>query len=174
MKREQGKRKLKPWQYLALFLCLCSGFLLAASLFGSKEEAAEQPVVTEEEAVSAEPVVYETEFFSDYRQKRAGWRSEENEYFEQQLAIANAGDDWRQSLADAQKEAMERNQKEDQVEELLRGRHYEDALLIIGEDLSFLVVKKESLSEDERDELANFVYAYTSIPSQTLSVYNVF
>lgn len=176
--QRQTKEKRRYWQAPLAILCLFLGFLVAANYLipaapvaspSPEAEAAEKDTA----AVAAEAPTYESEFFSDYRTKRAAWRGEEQAYYEDQLAQTDLTEEHRLALSEALYAVIAKNQTEDQVEELLRGRNYGDALLVLGDNLSFLIVKKETLSAAESEELASFVYAYAAIPAGTLSVYNV-
>ena len=166
---DRGMRKY--FSLLAAGLFLGVGFFLAACFL--PQPAAEEPVTTEAVATQSS-ADYETEFFSDYRQKRLSWRGEEDEYFRTLLADQTLAAERRSELTAAYSAFIAQKQAEDQVEEILRGRGYADALLILGDELSFLIVSKRELTEDERAALASFVCAYTAIAPEQLSVYSVY
>ena len=77
----------------------------------------------------------------------------------------------RREAAASLKELYRVSDLEDEVEQVLIGRNYEDALLVLGENASLLIIKGAKLTEKEKEELAAFVRGCAGLDEGALSVF---
>ncbi|MBQ1251935.1 MAG: SpoIIIAH-like family protein, partial [Firmicutes bacterium] len=62
---------------------------------------------------------------------------------------------------------------EDRVESILIGRDYNDVIFSVEENMSLLMIRKETIDEKEKASLIDFVSSYGGIPAETISVFSV-
>lgn len=113
------------------------------------------------------------DFFADFRIGRGRRRDEREEMY---LRIME--DSTREEAAKAEAESglsqlYAAAAMEDQVEEILIGRHYRDAIFVLGENISLLMVKEPNLDDGEKAALAAFVCSYTGVEENRLSIFSV-
>ncbi len=154
-------------------LLLMVGFLLAMIFFPKEDTAvvdAESPETTPT-AVS-EDVAYESDFFSDYRLKRAAWRDREEETLKE--IIANSiSEDARDTASADLMTLLWRIETEDMVEEVLKGRKYKDAIFVIDDRLNLLIIKEEDFSAGEQEALIQFAAAAAGIDTELISFFTI-
>lgn len=160
-------RGWKTWVKIAILVFIAFGVLIFLWIFNWKTSF-DSTSQMEEVATS---VIYERDFFSDYRRKRESWRSDEEDLYrsiihDDYLDVAD------KSAASADYDLyLQRCELEDKVEEILKGRGYADAIFSIEDQLSFLILKKDFLSEEEKSDLSDFLAAYAGIDSERLTIF---
>ncbi|HIZ77358.1 MAG TPA: SpoIIIAH-like family protein [Firmicutes bacterium] len=158
---------LKPWMKVTLLVLAVVVLITIFAVPRLDESSKEDPSVED----VATGVIYEQDFFADYRRKRESWRSDEEDLYR---SIIN--DDYMdaadKSAASADYDLyLRRCELEDKVEEILKGRGYSDVIFSIEDNLSFLILQKDSLSEEERNDLSAFVEAYAGVDGEKLTIF---
>ena len=116
-------------------------------------------------------VIYEEDFFSDYRRKRESWRSDEGDLY-RSVMKDDSMDAEDRSIASANYDTfLHRCSLEDKVEEILKGRGYSDVIFSIEDNLSFLIVQMDSISEEEKESLSSFVQVYAGVDGEKLTIF---
>lgn len=164
--------------FLLLFVLVC--FSVGAALFVDDSdmvyEKKETPAENEkEEKVSAEigNTVAEKDFFTDFRIHREQRRAAAEELYGEILADEGREEAAKEEARVALETLYRESSLEDQVEDILIGRRYADAVFDINETVSVLIIKKEKLDPQETETLISFVSSYAGIPGENLSVFTV-
>jgi len=133
----------------------------------------ENTAAGEDEAIYKEnTAAYESDFFSDFRLKRAAWRDSEEEAIH--ALIENGSTEEAKNTAAADLMTLLRKiETEDMIEEVLKGRQYEEAIFVLDEDLSLLILKKKTFSEGEIEALVQFAAASAGVDSGQISFFTV-
>ncbi len=164
-----------------IFIIVLLLFSLGTAVFVKDEEPLNEPdrvMPEEKEAMTAAAAVPATEaassrhdFFAAFRRERAKRRDREEELYGTILADPGREEAARREAAASLKELYRVSDLEDEVEQVLIGRNYEDALLVLGENASLLIIKGAKLTEKEKEELAAFVRGCAGLDEGALSVF---
>lgn len=135
--------------------------------------AADESVKQNEAAVSGDISGEGDDFFENYRLQRDKRRDGQAELYRDIL-----NDDSRDEAAKAAAQAtLEKLYQvaavEDKIEEILIGRNYSDVIFVMEDTVSLLIVKKQSLKEEEKVALSSFVCSYAGIAADSLSIFTV-
>ena len=154
-----------------ILVLLLAVFTFGAAMF-SEEEAVYEDTEEEEEAVSA-TVVAQKDFFSDFRLNRDRRRDAEEELY-QSIMLDPTRSEEAKMEAEASLTLLYRiSSLEDRVESILIGRDYNDVIFSVEENMSLLMIRKETIDEKEKASLIDFVSSYGGIPAETISVFSV-
>lgn len=146
----QNKRRF----WLKICAVLIGIVCLVVVLSKLPSEKTDDEEVSLEESVAG--VIYEKEFFADYRQKREGWRGDESDLYHSIMDDDSVGAEDRSIASASYDQFLRRCILEDKVEKISIGRGYEDVKFFIEDNLSFLILQKDYLSEEERESLSTF------------------
>lgn len=141
---------------------------------GTDPEEAEDTEDGEEAAVSSSAAGNgDGDFFENYRLQRDKRRDAQVELY-REILNDDSRDEEAKASAQATLEKLYRVAAvEDKIEEILIGRNYNDVIFVMEDTVSLLIVKKPSLSEEEKTALTSFVSSYAGIASDSLSVFTV-
>lgn len=154
-------------------------FSVGAVFFADRDDMVYEPTEnTSEEkepdkSVSAPTIQSYEDFFTDFRSEREIQRDRDEELYCSVLQDESADDESKAQARSALSILYHRIALEDQTEDILVGRNYDDALLVLGDTISLLIIKKHELSEEEKNSLSAFVSAYAGIDGANLSVFTV-
>ncbi|MGM9567738.1 MAG: SpoIIIAH-like family protein [Clostridia bacterium] len=126
----------------------------------------------EDQAVSA-AAAENRDFFSDFRIGREQRRDEKEELYLRVLEDPARDENARSEAEEGLEQLYRVASMEDQVEEILIGRNYRDAIFVMGENISLLMLNAPDLGEDEKAALSAFVCSYTGVEENRLSVFTV-
>ena len=147
-----------------ILVLLLAVFTFGAAMF-SEEEAVYEDTEEEEEAVSA-TVVAQKDFFSDFRLNRDRRRDAEEELYQSIMLDPTRSEEASLTLL------YRISSLEDRVESILIGRDYNDVIFSVEENMSLLMIRKETIDEKEKASLIDFVSSYGGIPAETISVFS--
>lgn len=171
----ESKRK----NFFILLLVLLI-FTVSAALFSDDKDMVYEPreEIEETEDVSSEHTAVsaaaaETDFFADFRMNRERRRDEQEEFYCGILEDSARDETAKSEAEDGLKQLYRISAMEDQVEEILVGRNYRDAVFVMGENISLLIMKDTDLSMVEKESLSAFVCSYAGIEVSNLSVFTV-
>lgn len=153
-------------------------FSVGAAFFADRDDMVYEPTEDTEEtepkkSVSAPAAESYEDFFTGFRLQRGTQRDRDEELYQSVLQDDAAGDEAKAEARAALSLLYHRIALEDQTEEILVGRNYDDALLVLGDTISLLIIKKQELSEEEKNSLSAFVSAYAGIDGANLSIFTV-
>lgn len=126
----------------------------------------------EDRAVSAVAVA-QGDFFADFRIGREQRRDEKEELYLRVIEDPSR-DEAAKTEAESGLEQLYRTAAaEDQVEDILKGRNYRDAVFVMGENISLLMLPGPEISETEKQALSDFICSYTGLEANRLSIFTV-
>ena len=126
----------------------------------------------EDRAVSAAAAA-QGDFFADFRIGREQRRDEKEELYLRVIEDPSR-DEAAKTEAESGLEQLYRTAAvEDQVEDILKGRNYRDAVFVIGENISLLMLPGPEINETEKQALSDFVCSYTGMEANRLSIFTV-
>ncbi|HMM05870.1 MAG TPA: SpoIIIAH-like family protein [Clostridiales bacterium] len=141
---------------------------------GNTLENQEVNAAEEDEAAASAKVGSDGEnFFVNYRMQRDKRRDNQTELYRDILNDATRDEEAKTAAQAALEKLYQVAAVEDKVEEILVGRNYSDVIFVMEDTVSLLIVKKQSLSEEEKTALASFVCSYAGIAQDSLSVFTV-
>lgn len=109
-------------------------------------------------------------FFTDFRVKREQTREQELAYIDS--VIANANTD-QQTLSEAQMMKLDMTgimETELKVEGLLKAKGFSDAVVTVGDDSVNVVIKKETLSQNEVAQILEVVKTETKMVTKNIKI----
>ncbi|SHM51559.1 stage III sporulation protein AH [Caldanaerovirga acetigignens] len=112
----------------------------------------------------------EKDFFVDYRLERDRLRSQEADYLREIINNPNAS---QESKEKAQKDLIalaEKVEKEMNVENLIKAKGFEDAVIIISGDSANVIVKSEGLSTKEVAQITDIVTRTTGLSLEKITI----
>ncbi|MCG0274980.1 MAG: SpoIIIAH-like family protein [Thermosediminibacteraceae bacterium] len=112
----------------------------------------------------------EKDFFIDYRLERDRLRSQEADYLREIINNPNAS---QESKEKAQKDLIalaEKVEKEMNVENLIKAKGFEDAVIILSGDSANVIVKSDGLSSKEVAQITDVVTRTTGIPMDKITI----
>lgn len=127
----------------------------------------------DEAAVSAKIGSDQENFFVNYRMQRDKRRDNQTELYRDILSDASRDEEAKAAAQAALEKLYQVAAVEDKIEEILIGRNYSDVIFVMEDTVSLLIVKKQSLNEEEKTALASFVCSYAGIAQDSLSVFTV-
>ena len=169
-----------------LFLAVLIVFSLGTALFVHEDDMVYEPAepVPEDsendsegegkpadgtEAVAA--AAAERDFFASFRLERSRRRDREAELYREILADEGRDETARKEASAALTGLYRKAGLEDEVEQILVGRGYGDALFVIEDTVSLLIIKGEALRGTETADLAAFVSSYAGLGENGVSVF---
>ncbi|TYP51635.1 SpoIIIAH-like family protein [Thermosediminibacter litoriperuensis] len=112
----------------------------------------------------------EKDFFIDYRLERDRLRSQEADYLREIINNPNAS---QESKEKAQKDLIalaEKVEKEMMVENLIKAKGFEEAVIIISGDSANVIVKSNGLSQKEVAQITDVVTRTTGYPMDKITI----
>ncbi|ADL08070.1 SpoIIIAH-like family protein [Thermosediminibacter oceani] len=112
----------------------------------------------------------EKDFFIDYRLERDRLRSQEADYLREIINNPNAS---QESKEKAQKDLIalaEKVEKEMMVENLIKAKGFEDAIIIISGDSVNVIVRSDGLSQKEVAQITDVVTRATGYPMDKITI----
>ncbi len=160
--------------FVSVFL-LCA--LVAASVYANDKATNSlnngKPLVDNvAEAVDGEVIDGEaSQFFSDYRMQREKTRSEEIEALEVKLASKDALSSEDESIIRQRLfDISDTIESELILESLIRAKGFDDALIFFHGDGVSVVIKAETLTENDVVKITEIIVRNTSIPARLVTV----
>ncbi|MDK2878470.1 MAG: stage sporulation protein [Thermoanaerobacteraceae bacterium] len=111
-----------------------------------------------------------SDFFIDYKLERDRLRSQEADYLRELINNPNAT---RESRDQAQKDLIalsQRVEKEMIVENLIKAKGFEDAVIFISNDFANVVIKGASLQSKQVAQITDIVTKTTGIPIEKITI----
>lgn len=112
----------------------------------------------------------EKDFFVDYRLERDRLRSQEADYLREIINNPNAS---QESKEKAQKDLIalaEKVEKEMNIENLIKAKGFEDAVIILSGDSANVIVKAEGLSTKEVAQITDIVTRTTGLSMDKITI----
>lgn len=112
----------------------------------------------------------ESDFFIDYKLERDRLRSQEADYLRELINNPNAT---QQSKDKAQQDLINLSQKVEKemiVENLIKAKGFEDAVLFLSNNNANIVIKAEKLSKKEVAQITDIVTKTTEIPIDKVTI----
>lgn len=158
-----------------LLLVVLGIFTFGAFFFSDNDDMVyeEKDVSEEDTSPTASSAVEEKDFFADYRMRRDRHRDEEIEFYEEILKDESRSEDAKREAESALAEIYRKSSLEDRVEAILIGCNYRDVIFAMEDTLSLLMLRRESLEEEEKVKLVDFVSAYAGVSAESISVFTV-
>lgn len=110
------------------------------------------------------------DFFIDYKLERDRLRSQEADYLRELINNPNAT---KESRDQAQKDLItlsQRVEKEMVVENLIKAKGFEDAVIFISNDFANVVVKSSGLQQKQVSQITDIVTKTTGIPIEKITI----
>ena len=137
-----------------------------------KPEKTEDNGGDEDRAVSA-AAAQSGDFFADFRIGREQRRDEKEELYLRVMEDPSRDEAAKAEAEKGLEELYRTAAAEDQVEDILRGRNYRDAVFVMGENISLLMLAGSNLGEEEKQALSDFICSYTGMEANRLSIFPV-
>lgn len=117
------------------------------------------------------PVVPEAtpDFFVEYRLERDRLRSEKADVMREILQSATS-DESRSKAQDAVVQLVVDKQKETEVENLLKGRGFSDALVLIRDQAIQIIVKAPTLTKEDVLQISHIVKQVTGVKEEQIQI----
>jgi len=112
----------------------------------------------------------QSDFFIDYKLERDRLRSQEADYLRELINNANASNESRDQ---AQKDLIalsQRVEKEMMVENLIKAKGFEDAVIFISNDYANVVIKASGLQSKQVAQVTDIVTKTTDIPIDKITI----
>lgn len=112
----------------------------------------------------------QSDFFIDYKLERDRLRSQEADYLRELINNANASSESRDQ---AQKDLIalsQRVEKEMMVENLIKAKGFEDAVIFISNDYANVVIKASGLLPKQIAQITDIVTKTTNIPIDKITI----
>ena len=138
-----------------------------AGVDGQQTSVAAAGAMIGEEAV---PAGATGSFFARYRLDRARTRSQQMELYTRMLSDTGLGTETREQ---AQKELMvlaAQEEKETAVENLLRARGYDEALVILDQRGATVVIPDQVMTKEKAAQIGELVRRITGVPLDSISI----
>ena len=110
------------------------------------------------------------DFFTQYRMEREKTRGEEIDSYNQIINNPNTDSQSKKSAQEALLRLTQLKEQETQIEILLRGRGYADALACLQEDSAKVIVLAPGLKEADVAKIFDIVTSVTKLPPESIDV----
>lgn len=154
-----------------MLLVLFFGIIIAMYFFSGGRDKAPATAAAEE-TVYEEAAAYQSDFFSDFRQKRSAWRDQEQEMLTEMMKNGST-EEAKSAAGEDLKALMQKIKIEDTVEEVLKGRNYQDVIFVLDENLSLLMIKKKDFGKGEQEALLQFAAAAGGTTVDKISFFTI-
>lgn len=177
---KKGKVFTKNQAVLALMvLCLGAAVWLNMKFSSSEKYLGEATYVsssaTEEETVatSAKTQEKDTDYFKSAKEEREKALKEAQELVEETLKSADITDEERKDAISVTKNLALRIEREDNIENLLIAKGFQEAVAVIGDKDINIVVKAEGLTTAQTLQIQDIVTSQTEIPLSNIKIVTV-
>ena len=158
--------------FLLIFVLVV--FAVGTFLFSDTNRMVYEETEEKEEAeTSVSAPIAEIDFFADFRIRREQRRDEAKELYCSVLFDESRSEEKKTEAEESLEKLYRVALMEDRVEDILIGRNYTDAIFVIEDTMSLLILDQSILEEEEIAELISFVSAYTGIDPGSLSVFTI-
>ena len=110
------------------------------------------------------------DFFVDYRLERNKVRSEQINNYREMINNPNHSDAAKRQAEERLLELTERMEKEMEIESLIKGRGYEDALAFIHDNTVDIIIKTTGLTENEVATIGDIIIKTTGFSAGDLTI----
>ena len=164
-------------QAILVIMVLCLGAAVWLNMkFSSKEkylgEAAYVNGSSAPEAVetSAKVDVTDKNYFETARSERSANLKKQQELVEESLKSSSLTDEEKSAAVDKIAELVSRMEKENNIETLLKGKDFADALVIIGDKDVNVIVRSDGLTTTQTLQIQDIITSQTSIPLSNIKI----
>lgn len=177
---KKGKVFTKNQAVLALMvLCLGAAVWLNMKFSSSEKYLGEATYVsgsaTEDETVatSAKTQEKDTDYFKSAKEEREKALKEAQELVEETLKSADITDEERKDAISVTKNLALRIEREDNIENLLIAKGFQEAVAVIGDKDINIIVKAEGLTTAQTLQIQDIVTSQTEIPLSNIKIVTV-
>lgn len=164
-------------QAILVIMVLCLGAAVWLNMkFSSKEkylgEAAYVSGDSSPEAVETSATVDTTDknYFENARRERSSNLKKQQETVEETLKSSSLSDEEKSNAVDKIAELVARMEKENNIETLLKGKDFADALVIIGDKDVNVIVKSDGLTTTQTLQIQDIITSQTNIPLSNIKI----
>ena len=130
----------------------------------------EPPQLVTEEESSLEEEIVNGNYFMDHRVERNKVRSEQINSYREMINNPNHSEEARRAAENKLLELNERIEREMEIEGLVRGRGYDEALAFIHDDAVDVIIQSENLTEDEVAVIGDIIIKATDFSPGDLTI----
>ena len=164
-------------QAILVVMVLCLGAAVWLNMkFSSKEkylgEAAYVSGDSSPEAVatSAKVGAADKNYFDTVRSERNANLKKQQELVEESLKSSSLSDEEKSAAVDRIAELVSRMEKENNIETLLKGKDFADAVVIIGDKDVNVIVKSDGLTTTQTLQIQDIITSQTRIPLANIKI----
>lgn len=179
MKKTTGKRWLGKKQVITSVLVL----VLAAAIYinwqysdvvmGTTTAQESKTKTGKAEYVATNKVTVETGYFADARTQREKTYNDSVAELESLEKSAKAGEEEKASAYQAHIQLIERQEKQTNIESLVKAKSFADCLCVISDQEVSVVVKAEDLSGSEILQIQDAVLSVLDVPLEKIKIIHV-
>ena len=167
-------------QAILVVMVLCLGAAVWLNMkFSSKEKyLGEAAYVSDDQsaaavATSAKVDVTDKNYFESAKRERNENLKKQKELVEESLRSSSLSDEDKATAVDKIAELTDRMEKENNVETLLKGKDFADALVVIGDKDVNVIVKSDGLTTTQTLQIQDIITAQTNIPLANIKIVTV-
>lgn len=179
MKKTNGKRRLGKKQVITSVLVL----ILAAAIYinwqyadavvGTAASEDGKTKTGKAEYVSTGKVTVEKDYFADARAEREKTLTDAVAEFEALEKSAKAGEEERADAYQAHIKLIERQEKQTNIESLVKAKSFDDCLCVISDEEVSVVVRAEDLAGSEILQIQDAVMSVVDVPLESIKIIHI-
>lgn len=179
MKKASGKLKFGKKQIVTSVLVL----ILAAAIYinwqysdmgiGTTKDEEKQPKTGKAEYVATKNVTVETGYFADARSDREKAYNDSVAELEAIEKSSKAGEEEKTNAYQAHIQLIERQEKQVNIETLVKSKSFEDCICVISDDDVSVVVKAEDLSASEIIQIQDIILSVHNVPLENIKIIHI-